>query len=222
MKKGVILYHSNIKRIYKDRWIKKSIESMLNQTDSDLWFYEINYGSDNFSVLNSYNVRKKFWSIKMENYAQAMNFILDASFDDDCNLVFNTNLDDYYRNDRVELQTQAITTGGYDIVSSDFCYISEDEFENDNVTLIMNMKHYQLDIRQNLKIDHNVIAHPSVCYNKTFWSEKNNRYDVTKTPQEDLDLWKRAINNGFSFKMIPEILLYYRRHINQVSEKNGI
>lgn len=219
MKKGVILYHSNIKHIYKDRWIKKSIESMLNQTDSDLWFYEINYGGDNLCILNDYNVHKKFWSIKMENYAQAMNFILDASFEDNCDLVFNTNLDDYYRSDRVEMQTKEIITSGYDIVSSDFCYISEDEFENDNIILNMNMKYYQLHIRQNLMIDHNVIAHPSVCYNKTFWSEKSNRYDITKTPQEDLDLWKRAINNGFSFKIIPEVLLYYRRHINQVSEK---
>lgn len=215
MKKGVILYHSNIHQIYKSRWITKSLESMLNQSDSDLYYYEINYGDDNKSILENYNdLRKNFFSLKMLNYAQAMNYIIDYAFHDNCDIVFNTNLDDYYHKDRVKIQTEFIND--YDIISTDFCYISENEDNNDNIIKHMNMKYYQWSIKENLLLNHNVIAHPSVCYNKTFWNEFN-KYDINKTPKEDLDLWKRSICNGYKFKIIPEILLYYRIHANQVS-----
>lgn len=223
MKKGVIIYHSNIKDLYKERWIKKSIESMLNQTDSDLYYYEINYGKGHYSVLEEYvdatflNSRQKFWSINMLNHAQAMNFILDAAFDDGCDIIFNTNLDDYYHPDRVKIQTKAIQN--YDLVSSDFCYISENQNDEDEITLLMNIKRYGSTIRENLLANHNVIAHPAVCFNKTFWNSSN-KYNVNKIPEEDLELWQRSISNGYKFKIVPEILLYYRIHNNQVTAKN--
>ena len=75
------------------------------------------------------------------------------------------------------------------------------------------------DIKENLDKDHNVIAHPCVGYNKTFWSDIENRYDISKTPQEDLVLWKKSINNGYKFKIMKDLLLYYRIHNNQVSTK---
>ena len=97
MKKGVIIFHSNIKDIYNSRWISKSVNSMINQSDNDFMFYEINYGDDDESVIpNNCNIEKRFWSIKLSNYAEGMNFILDKAFEDGCDYVFNTNLDDYY------------------------------------------------------------------------------------------------------------------------------
>ena len=62
MKKGVIIYHSNIQKLYKKRWIDKSILSMLNQTDKDLTYYEINYNQENYSVLENHNIKKYFWT----------------------------------------------------------------------------------------------------------------------------------------------------------------
>ena len=108
MKVGVIIYHSNIQKIYEDRWIKKSIESMINQSFSELTFYEVNYSGLNTSILNEYNINKKFWSVKLENYASAMNFIINEAFKDECDYVFNTNLDDYYHVDRIKLQLDLI------------------------------------------------------------------------------------------------------------------
>ena len=48
MKKGVIIFHNNIKKIYKDYWIDKCINSIINQTDNEVTFYEINYGGDDY------------------------------------------------------------------------------------------------------------------------------------------------------------------------------
>jgi hypothetical protein len=210
-KKGVIVFHANIREIYKPAWIRKSIESMMDQTRSDLTYYEINYEGDDYSVLENYKCEKKFWSIKLSNHAHAMNFILDRAFED-CDIVFNTNLDDYYHPQRVERQIEAMQQG-YHLVSTDFCYIEEKEI-GDVVTRMMNIPH-QGDIGYNFFMkNNNIIAHPSVCMNKEFW--RTNKYDASLVPQEDFDLWKRAYQLGYKIHIIPQVLLYYRIHPKQV------
>lgn len=221
MKKGVVLFHSNIFTIYESRWIKKSIESMINQSDNELFFYEINYGDDDYSVLSDYNIQKKFWSKRLSNYAEAMNFILDKAFEDGCDYVFNTNLDDYYHQNRVSQQLDMMISENYDILSCDFCYITEEihnEVVTDEIKFFIDIHKFG-PIEQNLKIRHNVIAHPGVCYSKRYWNDRNNRYDITKVPEEDMDLWIRSIQRGYKFGIHKNVLLYYRRHSNQVSIK---
>lgn len=222
MKKGVIVYHSNIKNIYKNRWIEKSINSMINQSDNNFTFYEVNYGGENFSVIpKDCLIEKKFWSINLANYADAMNFILNKAFEAGCDYVFNTNLDDYYDSSRISLQLDMMVNGDYDILSSNFYYV-EEEIDNgiitDNIKKYMDMHRFG-SIKENLRSLHNVIAHPAVCYNKRFWMDLNNKYDITKTPEEDMDLWIRSIERGYRFGIHKNFLLYYRRHNNQVSVK---
>jgi len=219
MKKGIIIYHSNIKHIHKSRWTSKCINSIINQSDNDFTFYEINYGDDDESVIpHDCNIEKRFWSIKLSNYAEASNFILDRAFEDGCDYVFNTNVDDYYDTSRISKQVKMMKDG-YDISSSDFCYIEEFEDRglfDDKITLLLNIHQYG-NIRTNLEGGHNVIANPAVCYSKNFWNDSNNRYDITKVPADDYDLWLRSIRRGFKFGIHKDILLYYRRHYNQAS-----
>jgi hypothetical protein len=219
MKKGVILYHNNIQKLYDNRWIDKCIHSMVNQTDNDFTFYELNYNGDSNSVVKNNSQKLKFWSKKMSNYAEAMNFLLDKSFNDGCDYVFNTNLDDYYALNRISSQLDMMLEQDLDIVSSDFSYIQERKengISEDVVILFKNIE--KNNIKDNLMKRHNVIAHPSVCYNKRFWLDNNNRYDINKVPQEDLDLWIRSINNGYKFGIHEKVLLYYRIHEKQSSQ----
>jgi len=216
MKIGVVFYHSNIKHIYKDRWVNKSVSSILNQSYKNFSIYEIDYSGNGNSIIPKNEINKKFWSLKLSNYAEAMNFIISKSFFDGCDIVFNTNLDDYYDEKRLEIQISKMTLEEYDILSSDFCYIEED-LNDDLVKKYMNIIKYG-DIRHNLMMNHNVIAHPCVCYSRRFWSDLENRYYVSKTPSEDLDLWKRSISRGYKFGIDSNILLYYRIHNNQVSK----
>jgi hypothetical protein len=123
LKVGVVFFHSDIRNIYKERWIEKSITSMKNQTVKNLHFYEISYGENQKSILSEYSVENlKFYHKNFNNYAEAMNFIISEAFSDGCDYVFNTNMDDFYRQDRVEKEFELIQSG-YDIVSSDFCYV---------------------------------------------------------------------------------------------------
>ena len=222
MKKGVILFHSNIRNIYDYRWVSKSVDTMINQSDNDFIFYEINYGDDDESVIpEDCNIEKKFWSMKLSNYAEAMNFILDKAFEDGCDYVFNTNLDDYYDSSRVTSQLEMMINEDYDILSSDFCYIEEqihNQIVTDEIKFFIDIHRYG-SIKENLRISHNVIAHPAVCYSKKFWMDLNNKYDITKVPEEDMDLWIRSIERGYKFGIHKNVLLYYRIHGNQVSKK---
>ena len=208
MKLGVVFYHKNLEKIYKKEWIDECIESIENQSIKNLFFYEIDYGDTDKNVTGSDN----FYSIPKENYADAMNFIISKAFEDGCDYVFNTNLDDKYSSDRIEKQIEYLELG-YDIVSSDIMYINEEGGFKLNLVL----SQHNNNIKNELDSNHNVISHPSVAYSRNFW--ENNKYDITKTPEEDLDLWKRASGENYKFYIIPEFLLTYRIHENQVSTK---
>ena len=218
MKIGVIFFHRNIKNIYRERWIKKCVDSILNQTHSDFSIYEINYGGEEDSVLEGFNFSNPhvFISEKKENHAEAMNTIIDVAFGDGCDCIFNTNLDDFYDLKRFEVQLDRLNSG-FDLVSSDFCYIEEIEGK-DEVTFTKNIKGFG-DIQENLGKGHNVIAHPSVAYSRRFWEQ--NRYVPEEIPREDMNLWLRSIQNGFKFYICDEVLLNYRLHENQVTGSNS-
>lgn len=210
---GVVFFHKDISSIYKKRWIDRCVSSMLEQTYNKFFIYEVNYGNTEYSVIDEYEFKnKKFYKQELINYADAMNFIITKAFEDGCDYVFNTNLDDFYDKDRIKKQLELLEYG-FDVVASDFCYV-EDFNDSDVVTHHMNIKKYG-DIKFNLLKDHNVIAHPVVAINKNFWN--NNKYDIEKTPTEDLRLWKESIQKGFKFFIHDEELLFYRIHKNQVS-----
>jgi glycosyltransferase involved in cell wall biosynthesis len=214
MKIGVIFFHKNIRSLYKERWIDKCIETILNQTYKDFSIYEINYGEDDFSLFEGMKLKNShtFISEEKSNHAEAMNQIIDLAFEDGCDYVFNTNLDDYYSLERFEKQIRFLKEG-YDIVSSDFCYIEENG-DLDIVTHYLDIKKAG-DIKTNILNNNNVIAHPCVSYSRNFW--ENNRYNSEEIPEEDFLLWKRSIQNEFKFHICDEILLNYRLHKNQIT-----
>lgn len=58
-------------------------------------------------------------------------------------------------------------------------------------------------------------AHPTVMMRTSLI--KNLRYDTAWGKAEDYDLWERAIEAGWKMTNVPEILLLYRVHTEQVS-----
>jgi hypothetical protein len=218
MKIGVIFYHKNIFKLYDKRWIEKCVSSILNQTVKEFTIYEINYGSDSvslFECIQDLGHNLFFFDQEMSNHAEAMNFIIDKAFENGEDFIFNTNLDDYYPADRIEKQIELLENG-FDVVSSDFCYVTEMNDE-DVVTFHKNILQFG-SIAANLNNEHNVIAHPAVAISRKFW--EGNRYEPHEIPREDLLLWKRAINNEYKFCIHPDELLFYRLHENQITGNN--
>lgn len=215
---GVIIFHKKIKEIYRMRWIEKCLNSILNQTNQEFKIYEIDYSGDNFSIIKDLYPkfrRHKFISEIFSNHAEAMNRIIDIAFSDGCEYIFNTNVDDYYSLDRIEKQMEYLKNG-YDVVSSNFCYITEEENE-DRFICYKNVKG---NIHDNFKMGHNIIAHPVVAFNKRFW--ETNRYNPQEIPKEDFLLWYRGIESGFKFYIHDDILLNYRLHENQITGNNTV
>jgi hypothetical protein len=204
MKVAVIFYHKN-HTIYEWKWLEECILSILKQSYKDFIIYELNYDGG-ISILSKFELDNRliFFNKKLDNHADAMNFLLDKCVEDKIDYVFNTNIDDSYHLDRIKIQLKKLEEG-YDIVSSNFILMNKD-----NDKMIMNIN----DINDSLTNDHNIIAHPSVCYSKKFI--KNNRYVSSDIPKEDLLLWKKTINK-YKFFICEEFLLNYRIHNNQVS-----
>lgn len=60
------------------------------------------------------------------------------------------------------------------------------------------------------------ICHPSVFIRKSFFTSANSWYDKSFEPAEDYELWTRIIHAG-EVENLPEVLLHYREHEQQVS-----
>jgi hypothetical protein len=211
LKACVILYHKNINKLYKTEWIEQCLNSILNQTYKNFYVYELNYGGDNinFSIyLSHLGDKYKYFSQSLENHAEAMNYLLDQCKKDRFSVVFNTNLDDYYHPQRFEMQIQKLKEG-YDVVSSNMQYISENEPGK-----VFEFHKFQDNIKSQLDSE-NIIVHPVVCFGKRFISKV--RYNPEEIPEEDYRLWKR-ICDEYKFHIINENLCYYRRHNKQISK----
>ena len=70
---AVILFHKNLKKIYKWRWIQKCIESVINQSYQNFDILEINYGGENYSVMNDFKHNKTvhFYSREYGTHTEA-------------------------------------------------------------------------------------------------------------------------------------------------------
>ena len=206
MKSCVIIYHKNAAVIYKQEWIDKCINSIREQTLQDFDVFELNYGIDN----NKYYEGSFFSSLEMPNHIHAMNALIHAALKSNYDVIFNVNLDDYYAPKRFELQVKEIMRGAQ-LVSSNFYYFSDEKgvFKNMNMN-----KYVNLDIQ--FRRNHNVIAHPVVAYHKSFFDGGLTYKD--KLGYEDLVLWKEALAANKRFVILPDYLLHYRIHENQITK----
>tara|TARA_Y100000591_G_scaffold306133_1_gene304279 strand:- start:9596 stop:12895 length:3300 start_codon:yes stop_codon:yes gene_type:complete len=235
---AVIMYHKNIKKIYDWRWVEKSVGTILNQSITDFDIFEINYGGDNYSLFEDINTNKNtfFYNKNLKTHTEAMVYLLNKCFYEyNYDVVFNTNLDDFYDIERFKHQLDCVKDG-YMLNSTLMRYITDKEghdiveqnwtpdkygFENiKNSDKYIDIK----NIRRQLDKDHNVFNHPNMCYTKEFWNSftKNNillRYRDDK-PFEDLTLWQRACESFDNITIINKILISYRLHANQIGEQN--
>lgn len=209
MKVALMSYHANVYELYPEDWLKDYSNSIKNQTFKDFDIFEVNYGQG-FGMIFFKSI---FQSKKFPTFVHCMNWMLDVLFKEKgYDYVFNSNVDDAYDPtwiDRTLTQIQK----GYDIVSCNFKLFDERGiFHTHNFQL--------LNIRNELRKNHNIICHPGVCYSKNFWLN-NNRYDPQEIPYEDMKLWQRAINNNQRFYILPQHLVLHRVHNNSVCKSNN-
>lgn len=203
MRLAVIIFHKESYR-YPPEWIAKCLNSIRNQTYKDFDVFELDYGNEGIRLYDG----SIFYTLKMDDHAQAHNYILDEVFSRGYDGAFNVNIDDHYALDRFEKQIPYLEQG-YDVISSNFYNI--DEQDNIVCELEMNKKNIVLESNNN----HNIIAHPVLLYSKNFWTTCS-KLKSHEIPRDDFELWRRSYDK-YKFIVIPEYLLYYRVHKNKTS-----
>ncbi len=234
---AVIFFHKNIKKIYKTEWITKCVGSVLNQQDVKFDILEVNYGNETYSVLDEHefklsklNCFHKFYSLDLNNHVEAMVFLLNKAFNKyKYELVFNTNLDDYYNEFRFKEQIECMSLTNYLICSSMYETIDSNNKilkvynHNDIKCELTGDSKYidQLSIQARLNKNKNVINHSGVCFSKKFWKSYDSNFNLLRyrndKPFEDLSLWVRTINSGYQIGIINKNLISYRVHPNQIT-----
>lgn len=212
----MIFYHKNAKTIYNPDWIQRCYRSINQQSYQDFDVFELDYGGKDNRLFEGMKGKYIHFNIEMENHIEAMNFMISACFKSGYDVVFNTNIDDWYHFERFEKQLAVLGPGKNDLVSSNFYYAETDSTDKIIITKNMNMVAFG-DIGHQLKHNHNVVAHPCVAMHRNFWDDDLHYNDLVG--YEDLDLWQRAHEKGKKIHILEDYLLYYRIHDKQITKK---
>jgi hypothetical protein len=197
MKSALVCFHKNLKR-YPKEWILLYKNSIINQTYKNFDIFELNYGGDDVRIFEGSN----FISLPLKDHAQAHNYLLNMCFYLGYDIVFNTNIDDIYPSDRIKIQIQNFDPS-FAIISGNYVSFTESS------PGIHSTKFDSLKIEEEFSKNHNIIVHPACAYSRKFL-EYDEFLISEEIPSDDFQMWKRMLKKGAKFKILPDILLYYR------------
>jgi len=235
MESAVIIYHKNALNYCQHRWLIKCLDTIENQTYKNFDIFEVSYGNteDECSIIkhfNKLNNHKLFYFHQpMKDHSYAMNFLLNKVFAKDTTYkyCFNINIDDFYDLSRFERQVQIIKKLNYDAVSSNMIYVDKNNnkikdinylaytfVSPKKIALQTQIQKEQEYIKNEFSKNHNIVAHPCVCYTRRLW-ELAGPYE-NKVPVEDLLFFKKISDDKrLKIHIMKKPLLYYRIHTNQ-------
>lgn len=200
-----------------EKWLKKSILSILNQTYSDFEFIIVNDGSTDNSLSIIKSLQKSDKRIKLINQhntglTKSLNRAISISKG---NLIARIDADDISLPTRLMSQFKLMSCNDkIGLCYTNYTEIDEmgEKIRNLNLTFSFNK------IKKNLSNGINVIPHSSVMYRKSIFS-KVGGYRERFIKSQDIDLWLRMMTiTKFSLiKGEPKVLI--RRHNQSITYK---
>lgn len=196
-------------------YLSEAIDSILNQTFSDFELIIINDGStdDSLNLLKEYEgLDARIVLISRENRG------LVSTLNEAVDLARGTWLarmdqDDISIPHRFERQLAWL-----EAADADMCGSWAKLFGTKDTRIL---KHAQTDAAIKLELLFGTpFAHPAVMMKTEYL--KQLRYDKAWEKCEDYDLWERAARAGWKMGNIPEVLLLYRQHADQLSSKSFV
>lgn len=202
----------------KSDWVKLAVESVLNQTITDLEFIIVidnpSICEEVKSLLEHYvqsDARLKL-IYNQENIGLANSLNLALSYAKG-NVIARMDADDISVRNRFEIEYENLIRSKADMISCQRINIDEDGNE---------ISKSQYDGKDpGLALPYtNFIVHPSVMiYTETLRKLKGYR-NFKKS--QDYDLWLRMLSAGYNIKVLKEHLLYYRIRKDSISGKNPL
>lgn len=188
------------------KYIRKSVDSCLNQTYKNLELIIVDDGSSDKTpeIIKSYKDKRTKYVWHEKN--KGLPFALNTGFANATGEYLTwTSDDNYYADEAIEKMLTFLNTKDCDFVYCDF-YRFRDENPSD-------IKLVKLPDTLNLNSQNGVGA----CFLYTKKVKKvTGFYDVETVFAEDYDYWIRVSKN-FLMHHIPEPLYFYREHVNSLS-----
>ncbi|NRT73686.1 glycosyltransferase [Clostridium beijerinckii] len=198
-----------------EKYLKESIESILNQTYENFEFIIINDGSndDSLRIISEYSkVDSRIRVISRENrgIVKTLNEGITLSKGE---YIARMDADDISNPKRFEVQVEFMEKNKDYGVASTFINIfgnAYDERINNEIENCHNKENIQM---MDLLCSQFVICHPTVIVRKQVF-DLYGLYNEEYKYCEDLELWLRLLKNGVKIKNIPQRLLNYRKDIS--------
>lgn len=205
----------------EERWLKKSIESVLSQTFTNFEFIII---LDNPENLELYNIINKYAKDdkRVKFHVNDKNIGLIKTLNKGLGLangkyVARMDADDICLKNRLELQYEYMEKNQYvDLIGTKVEYINE----NDEKIICENILPYRYEeIKQCLKYG-NCTNHPTWMVKLDVIMANNIKGYSDMKYVEDYDLITRLIINGYKVENLEDITLKYRVRNNSISRSN--
>jgi len=197
-----------------EKFVREAIDSILNQTFTNFEFLIFNDGSTDSSgdIIKSYkDERIRFFDYKKNTgYVKHLNEGLELSKG---KYIARMDADDISLPTRFEKQIKILEFNNYNgLIGSSIEVINNG---------IINYPEFDSEIRAYMFL-RSPFAHPTIMFRKQILTDNQIKYDNRYMPAEDYDLYYR-MSAYTCFYNIPEPLLKYRYHDNQISiHKNKI
>ena len=199
-----------------EKYLKKSIKSILDQSFSDFEIIAINDGSidNSLSILDSFHDKriKIFHNIKNIGISASLNFGIQNSSGE---YIARMDSDDICLSNRLKNQTYFLDQNlNVDIVGS--------YFKTFGYTIPRKICPPLQDNQIKAGLLFNaVLGHPVVMMRKESFLSNKLKYDSNYDGAEDYELWVRS-SSKLCFANIPQVLLLYRIHPKQISSGNRL
>ena len=194
-----------------ERFVKEAVESILNQSYRDFEFLILDDAStdETISIIKQFKDSriKLIKKLKNTGYTNSLNYGLSIAKG---KYIARMDGDDVSLPNRFVKQV-AFLESHPDVVVCGTNY----KFIDSNVVKLMPETHE--DIKIGL-LENTCFGHPTVMMRREVLERHNLQYDFEKEPAEDYALWVTLLEYGKLYNL-QEILLYYRVHDSQESQK---
>ena len=198
-----------------ERFLKETIDSVLAQSYFDFIFLIINDGSTDSSaeIIHSYSDKRIIYQENEKNIGLVATLnngieMVDTDF------LARMDADDLWHPTKLEKQIKLLDSRP-DVGLCGTSIRKFGAFEGDFIFPADN---------EGLKVGflfYCCMSHPSVIFRMSFLKESGLRYKEDYFPAEDYKMWTDCLEKTQIYN-IPEILVYYRQHNNQITQDSNI
>lgn len=193
-----------------EKFVGEAVESILSQSFGEFELIVIDDGStdSSLSILKSFEINDPRLRLISRENRGLIATLNEGIFEAQGEWIARMDADDISLTNRLEKQLLWLEKTGADIAGTWVKFFGSMDRRI--------WKGYQTD--ESIKAEMLFkcpFVHPSVMMRAEL--AKQLKYDLVADKSEDYDLWVRAALEGWKMTNVPEVLLYYRKHHNQVS-----